>query len=241
MPNNNQQPTNPDSPLFDRVATILEQARANVVQSVNSEMVIAYWLVGREIVEEEQQGEKRAGYGKRLIEDLSDRLTDRYGKGFSTTNLGYFRRFYITFHDRSPAIRHSMGGELPESKSYPAGSELAVPGKGRPAGGDLPAKVHTANKAPLQEFHPDLSWSHYRALMRVENEHARSFYELETARNGWTMRQLERQIHSFYYERLLKSRDKAGMLELANQVGGAEQPVDVIKDPYVLEFTPPKD
>ena len=72
----------------------------------------------------EQRGEKRAECGKRLIEDLSDRLTDRYGKGFSTTNLGYFRRFYITFHDRSPAIRHSMGGELPESKSYPAGSEL---------------------------------------------------------------------------------------------------------------------
>ena len=80
MPNNNQPPTNPDSPLFDRVATILEQARANVVQSVNSEMVIAYWLVGREIVEEEQQGEKRAGCGKRLIADLSQRLTERYGK-----------------------------------------------------------------------------------------------------------------------------------------------------------------
>jgi len=124
MPNNNPQPTKPDSSLFDRVATILEQARANVVHSVNSEMVIAYWLVGREIVEEEQQGEKRAECGKRLIEDLSNRLTDRYGKGFSTTNLGYFRRFYLKFHDHSPAIRHSMGGELPESKSYPAGSEL---------------------------------------------------------------------------------------------------------------------
>ncbi|MEA1865339.1 MAG: DUF1016 N-terminal domain-containing protein, partial [Euryarchaeota archaeon] len=192
MSNNNQQPAKPDAPLFDRVVTILEQARANVVRSVNSEMVIAYWLVGREIVEEEQQGEKRAEYGTRLIEDLSDRLTDRYGKGFSTTNLGYFRRFYITFYDRAPAIHHPMGGDLPE-------------------------KFHTADKASLQGFHPDLSWSHYRALIRVENEHARLFYELEVARNGWTMRQLERQIHSFYYERLLKSRDKAGMMELANQ------------------------
>ncbi|MCK4623744.1 MAG: DUF1016 family protein, partial [Phycisphaerae bacterium] len=190
----------------------------------NSEMVIAYWLVGREIVEEEQQGEKRAGYGKRLIEDLSDRLTDRYGKGFSTTNLGYFRRFYITFQDRSPTIRHSMGGELPE------------PEKPHISDGDLPVKVHAADNASLWEFHPDLSWSHYRALMRIENEHARSFYELEAARNGWTMRQLERQIHSFYYERLLKSRDKAGMMELANQGEAAKQPVDVIRDPYVLEF-----
>ncbi|KAF5432474.1 Protein of unknown function (DUF1016), partial [Candidatus Methanophagaceae archaeon] len=143
MPNNNQQPTKPDSPLFYRVATILEHARANVVLSVNSEMVIAYWLVGREIVEEEHQGEKRAEYGKRLIEYLSDRLTDRCGIGFSTTNLGYFRRFYITFQDRSPAICHPMGGELPDTKSYPVGSESAIPEKGHPAGGDLPTKVNT--------------------------------------------------------------------------------------------------
>ena len=60
----------------------------------------------------EQQGEKRAEYGKRPIEYLLDRLPDWYGKGFSTTNLGYFRRFYIMFHDRSPAIYHSIGSEL---------------------------------------------------------------------------------------------------------------------------------
>ena len=104
MPNNNQQPTKPDSPLFDRVATILEQARANVVQSVNSEMVIAYWLVGQEIVEEEQQGEKRAEYGKRLIADLSRRLTERYGKGFSAAHLKNIRQFYLTFRSRMPEI-----------------------------------------------------------------------------------------------------------------------------------------
>ena len=224
MPENSQPPAAPESLLFDRVVTILERARANVVRSVNSQMVIAYWLMGQEIVKEEQQGEKRAGYGKRLIEELSVGLTDRYGKGFSTTNLGYFRQFYLTFQNRVPEIRHPLGGELPE------------PEKSHPVGGDLPVRDHQAGNASFQGFHPDLSWSHYRALMRVENENARFFYEIEAAKNGWTKRQLERQIHSFYYERLLKSRDKAGMRKLANQGEPAEQPVDVIKDPYVLEF-----
>ena len=210
--------------LFNRVVTILDRARANVVRSVNSQMVTAYWLIGREIVEEEQQGEKRAEYGKRLIQDLSARLAARYGKGFSTTNLGYFRQFYLAFQNRVQEIRHPMGGESPEAE------------KTHLVGGNLPARGHRADSVSYQGFHPDLSWSHYRALMRVENEDARSFYEVEAAENGWTRRQLERQIHSFYYERLLKSRDKAGMMELTNQGEAAEQPVDVIKDPYVLEF-----
>ena len=90
MPNNNQQTTKSDSLLFDRVATILEQARANVVRSVNSEMVIAYWLV-----EEEQRGEKRAEYGKRLIADRSQRLVERYGKGSSVAHLKNIRQFYL--------------------------------------------------------------------------------------------------------------------------------------------------
>ncbi len=147
-------------PLFERIVTILEQARSNVVRTVNSQMVIAYWLIGREIVEEEQHGKTRAEYGKRLIKDLSRYLTKRYGKGFSVANIRNFRQFYIVHQERLSEIR------------YPAGSE-SVTG-----------------------FHPDLSWSHYRALMRVENKQARSFYEIEAARNRWNKRQIERQINS---------------------------------------------
>ena len=108
--------------------------------------------------------------------------------------------------------------QLLETKGYPVGGEFEQQERHYLAGGE-----------PRKGFHPDLSWSHYRALMRVENEHSRSFYELEAARNGWTIRQLDRQIHSFYYELLLKSRDKAGMMGLANQGEAAKQPVDVIK------------
>ena len=223
MPENGQQTTALDTPLLDRVVVILERARADVVRSVNSQMVIAYWLIGREIVEEEQQGAVRAEYGRSLLEDLSHRLTERYGKGFSVTNLKYFRGFYLAYTDRVPKIDRTMCdgpldaviGAAEEDRSENVTQCVTNVGKG---------------------FLAALGWSHYRALMRVENEHARSFYEIETGQNGWSVRQLERQIHSFYYERLLKSRDKAGMMELANQGEASEQPVDVIKDPYVLEF-----
>lgn len=96
--------------LFSRVASILEQARANVLRSVNSNMVLAYWLIGREIVQELQQGEGRAEYGKQIIEDLSARLKSCFGRGFSTTNLRYFRTFYTVYADRLPEIRQIGSG-----------------------------------------------------------------------------------------------------------------------------------
>jgi len=210
---NNVISTENSNALFERVVAILEQARSTVARTVNSQMVIAYWMIGREIVEEEQQGEVRAEYGKRLIEELSLRLTTRYKKGFSTTNLRYFRQFYLTYVNRSPEIRHLTGGELPmNQKSHPIGGEFA------------------------EGFHPALGWSHYRALMRVEDQRARSFYEIEAAKNNWNKDQLERQINSLLFERLLKSRDKEGVLQLASDGQIPERPVDVIKDPYVLEF-----
>ena len=97
--------------LFDRVVSILEKARATVVRSVNSRMVIAYWLIGGEIVEEEQKGQVRAGYGRRVIAELAKRLTQQYGKGFSETNLKYFRSFYMAYAKRLPEIGHPLGDQ----------------------------------------------------------------------------------------------------------------------------------
>ena len=97
---------------MDRVVSILEQARANVARSVNSNMVIAYWLVGREVVVALQGGEDRAEYGERLLGELSEQLTKRFGRGFSVTNLRYFRLFYQAFSDRRPEIHHSTSDEL---------------------------------------------------------------------------------------------------------------------------------
>jgi hypothetical protein len=113
MTMNGEYPMQPASgDLFDRVVSILEQARANVVRAVNNSMVIAYWLIGREIVQEIQGGEGRAEYGKQVIEQLSVQLKGKYGRGFSVTNLRYFRTFYTIYSDRVPEIRQIGSGEL---------------------------------------------------------------------------------------------------------------------------------
>lgn len=212
--------------LFGRIVSILEDARLNVLRAVNSHTVIAYWLIGREIVQVLQDGDERAGYGKRLIEDLSVRLTGRFGKGFSTTNLWYFRQFHLSFHDRSTEILHPLGGESGKKrKLHPMGGELEYVGKNC-----LPGN------GPSKGFHPDLSWSHYRALMRVEKRDARDFYESESVCCGWNKRQLERQISTLFYERILMSKDKQGMLLEVRNEKNILNPLDVLKDPYVLEF-----
>ena len=97
--------------LFDRVVSILEQAKANTIRAINHSMVLAYWLIGREIVQELQKGEARAEYGKQLIESLSKKLSQKFGRGYSTTNLRYFRTFYTVYEDRQPEIRQIGSGE----------------------------------------------------------------------------------------------------------------------------------
>lgn len=186
--------------LFERVVLILDAGRGRVLNTVNQEMVLAYWLIGREIVQALQGGEARAQYGNALIADLSKCLAEHYGAGFSVANLKNFRKFFKAYLDRGLSI------------SYPSGSDS-------PTG-----------------FHPNLSWSHYRALMRVENIAARQFYETEAVKCNWSRRDLERQISSLFYERLLASADKTGMLKILRQEPSPLHPLDMLKDPYVLEF-----
>jgi hypothetical protein len=97
-------PAVPPEELFDRVADIIEQARGNIVRAVNRNMVLAYWLIGREIVEEIQGGKGRAAYGRKVLGELSRKLTERYGEGFSVTNLQNFRVFFQTYAYRALQI-----------------------------------------------------------------------------------------------------------------------------------------
>lgn len=219
----------PDA-LFGRVVSILEQAQSNVVRAVNTNMVHAYWLIGREIVQELQGGEERAAYGKQVISGLSKQLTQRFGPGFSVPNLQNFRKFFLAYSARcNPAepIQYPMGTKSDaKAIQYPAGRELTLPQKGHPWGDEL-----------QQGFSPQLSWSHYRALMRVDSTEARLFYEREAVAGGWDKRTLERQIHSFYYERLLKSSKPQKMLAQGRVLPvAASNPTDALKNPYVLEF-----
>jgi predicted nuclease of restriction endonuclease-like (RecB) superfamily len=231
--------TKPDA-LFDRVVSILEQARGNVVRAVNTNMVLAYWLIGREIVEEIQRGKGRAKYGEKVIEDLSVRLTELYGQGFSVPNLKNFRQFYHAYPDRCASIGYPMGSQSDSlGIQRPMGAESSGPSILHPSGREL---VHHKKSYPLgtelpQGFSPQLSWSHYRALMRVENEKARLFYEREAIAGSWDKRTLERQIHSYYYERILKSRKPQKMLAEGRQLPIPVAPAgEELKNPYVLEF-----
>ncbi len=225
--------------LLNRVVSILEEARANVRRAVNSQMVIAYWLIGREIVRELQHGDERAEYGKRLLEDLSARLMERYGKGFSVTNLKYFRMFYQVYSHRVPEISHPVGDELsPPPKGHPVGDQFSGEQKSYPVGSQFigEKKGHLVGDQFIKGFHQGLSWSHYRSLMRVKKRDARDFYEIEGANSGWSRRQLERQISTLFYERMLASQDKKTMLLEAGKEKDDLMPMDVLKDPYVLEF-----
>ena len=180
------------SQLFTSIREILLSARHTAYKAVNFAMVTAYWNIGKLIVEDEQNGNARAKYGKAVLEELSTRLTEEFGKGFTTANLRNIRQFYLCFPN-----------------CYTLRSEL--------------------------------TWSHYRLLIRVQDEQARLWYMNEAAEQAWSSRQLDRQISVLYYERLLNSADKDSVRSEAIEKLSALTPQDFIHDPYVLDFLNLKD
>ena len=209
-------------PLYERIRQILESARSNIGRTVNTTQVRANWLIGREIVEEEQRGEKRAAYGEQLIVALSEKLTRDYGSGYSIQNLKYIRQFYLTYSRLADntEIGHALRGQSTRKEveareiGHAVRSESWLPG----------------------QLHPNLSWTHYRTLLRVDKPEGRAFYEIEAIRSNWSARELERQINSLLYERLALSKDKKGLMRLAKKGQEIQRPVDVFKDPVVMEF-----
>lgn len=186
--------------LYGKVTKHIDNARSNIVRSIDNEMVNAYWCIGRDIIEEEQRGQNRAKYGAHLLQLLSEKLTIKYGRGFSLPTLKNARQFYLVYQNYPPI-------------SYASRSQLAE-----------------------KTLNSNLGWVHYRALMRISDTNARSFYEIEAINKNWSGRELERQIDSLLFERLAKSKDKKGLMELASKGQILRTPVDAIKDPVVLEF-----
>ena len=213
--------------LYGRVREILAAARAGIARTVNSTQVMANWLIGREIVEEEQRGRRRAGYGTALLVELAERLRVDFGAGYGVDNLELFRRFYQEYPQLLAEAAPETISDAPRRKSATsaaAPTALLVP--------------PTDSSAAWQPgwLNPGLSWTHYRRLLRVDREEARAFYEAEAARNAWSARELDRQVASLLFDRLAKSRDKQGLLRLATRGHEVSQPIDVLKDPVVLEF-----
>lgn len=211
----------------ERIREILTSARDQSLKAVNATMVAAYWYIGKEIVEEEQKGKKRAAYGEAVIEALAANLQKEFGKGFSKAHLKSVRQFYSVYSNREPAIRYTPSSQS-KTKIENMLQSLEIIEKSR-----IGYTVCSQSDALSSE----LSWSHYRLLMRVSRSEARSFYEVECIKAGWSVRELERQIASLLFDRLARSRDKKGLLALARKGHEVFQIEDIIKDPYVLEFT----
>jgi len=210
--------------LLSVIREIWEAARTQAARSVNSALVRANWLIGKQIVEAEQQGKARAAYNRGLLKSLSSALEKEFGSGFSVSALQYMRAFFLGYPDLlmiQHASRVESNRKADSIKQHALRVNFPEPSEGAWSPGHL---------------HSGLSWTHYRTLLKVDQREVRDFYEIEAVRNGWSARQLERQVNSLLFFRLLKSRDKKGLLELANEGQHIQQPVDVIKDPYVLEF-----
>lgn len=209
--------------LLADVVELLEQARRTSVRSVNAVMTATYWEVGRRIVEYEQGGKKRAEYGVALLKRLSADLAGRFGRGFSERNLEQMRLFYLGWPISQTASAKSQALPIPHRQ-------------------DKKSQTLSADSFPLIRRFP-LPWSHYVCLLSVGKPEARAFYEAEALRGGWSVRQLDRQISSLFYERTLLSRHKATMLKKGKHAKLGEKLTveEEIKDPLVLEFLGLKD
>ena len=207
---------NNETTFYKQVADLLAEARRQAKRQLDTTIVTAYYEIGRMIVEREQQGEKRAQYGTKLIKGLSEYLTGQYGRGFSVVNLKSIRKFYQTY---TPSIQQTLPAKSGNGKS--------------------PIRMFDANiqkgQAPSAQF--GLTWSHYQILMRIDDDAARRFYEIETVSQQWSIRQLQRQVGSSLYERLALSRNKDKVMALANEGQTVKNPRDIFKSPYILEFT----
>ncbi|KAA5925242.1 DUF1016 domain-containing protein [Achromobacter xylosoxidans] len=194
--------------IHNGIVELLDSARQAAARNVNALMTASYRDIGRRIVEAEQKGQQRAGYGDRLIERLSADLTARFGRGFGVNNLENMRRFFLTYPQ--PSISQTVSGKLRLSTLAQAFS---------------------------------LPWSAYVRLLSVKDDNARQFYHAEALRGGWSVRQLDRQIESQFYQRTALSGDKVAMLAqgATPKTTDAMTPGDAIKDPYVLEFLDLKD
>jgi predicted nuclease of restriction endonuclease-like (RecB) superfamily len=200
--------TDPYEPLLSGIVALLEESRRAVGRTINSILTSAYWEIGRRIVEEEQRGRRKANYGDQLIEHLAGDLTARFGKGFSRTNVFQMRQFYLAFREIVQA----------PSEQSSAGATVQT------MSGQLPSFP--------------LSWSHYVRLLTVQDLSARRFYEEQALRSGWSVRQLDRQVASQFYERSKASRRS---LIAKKHLEDDLTPDEQIRDPFVLEFLGLKD
>ncbi|MCF8356030.1 MAG: PDDEXK nuclease domain-containing protein [Melioribacteraceae bacterium] len=197
--------------LVSSIELLLKDSRSKIVREINQTIVITYWHIGRHIIEYEQGGKERAEYGTELLKRLSKDLTKAFGKGYSYRNLRLIRQFYTTFANWQSAIAKFKNSIVPSLSA-------------------------NSPNLKLQLAFAKLTWTHFVRLLSVKNEDERNFYLIETAENNWSVRELNRQINSSLFDRLLLSKDKNDVKTLAEKGQIVENINDALKDPYVLEF-----
>ena len=203
--------------LYDSIKSLIEESKSQIVRKVNTAIILTYYEIGRMIVEDEQSGKSRAEYAEQTLKQLSIDLTSDYGKGFSHRNLEYFRKFYLNYNKRI--------SQTPSAKSAKSGSIKTAKDKDQ---------ISQTLSAFSQSF--PLSWSHYILLMKIDNLEEQRFYEIESEKSNWSVRELQRQFDSSLYERLALSKDKKAVKELARVGQIIEKPIDALKHHTVLEF-----
>ena len=207
--------------LFERISALIDEARKRVVTTVNIAEVYTKYSIGQYIVEDEQQGEYRAQYGKQILKGLSTYLTQQFGAGWSYETLVACKKFFIVYSNSANTVcRIGDRNDKQCLQNSKAVSNTIL----------LPKQIAMAEPVFT------LSWSHYLILMRIENPDARSFYEIECTQQQWSVRQLSRQVGSSLYERLALSRNKDEVMRLAREGQTVEKPSDIIKNPITLEF-----
>lgn len=202
-----------DNKLFDKIAELIESSRQKIASTVNLTMVYTYFEIGRMIVEEEQHGNLRAEYAKSVLKELSAKLSDKFGRGFSERNLRNMRQFFIIYSQ-------TQIQQMPSAEFQSAEKETDT----------------IWQKPSAISLNFTLNWSHYLVLMRIENPDERRFYEIEALNQQWSEPQLSRQYHSSLYQRLALSRNKDEVLKLSQQGQSIEKASDIIKNPLTLEF-----
>ena len=206
--------------LFERISALIEESRKRVATAVNIAEVYTKYEIGRHIVEDEQEGKARAAYGKQVLPILSQKLTDKFGSGWSLETLKSARKFYSVYAPqaiRSTALTKS-DKETGKTNLVNSVDQIQI----------APAEPHTHKFV--------LSWSHYLVLMRIKDDGARSFYEVECAKQNWGVRWLQRQVGSSLYERIALSSDRDKVVRMAKEGEIIEKPADIIKNPVTLEF-----
>ena len=226
----NTQQTNQYDSLIEQIGSLLQQGRRQAAYAVNNILVQTYWKIGKYIIEYEQGGSEKSEYGSKLLDRLSKDLTMMYGKGFSRSNLFNIRMFYVKF-----SKIQTVSGQFGETVFHQFDKQFTIPEISRNVSHQS-GKIQTVSEQLYATQSHKMCWSHYVEILKADNDLEISFYTKQCEKENWSVRELKRQMNSMLFHRLALSKDKAGVLAIAEKGAEIQKPEDIIKTPFVFDF-----